>query len=137
MQTPHIDRIAQDGARFLNAFAVTLLCAPSRASLLTGLYLHAHGITDIERAPEGPEHFEPHPRSTITRCSPHPSARARSHPAPGCGSSRPVRGTAFLLAAVTAFVGTAVFGAARGGEAASDALSGPPAATSIAVSPAA
>lgn len=45
-KTPHMDRIAQEGARFLNAFAVTPLCSPSRASLLTGQYTHAHGITD-------------------------------------------------------------------------------------------
>ncbi|MGE0757625.1 MAG: sulfatase [Pirellulaceae bacterium] len=45
-RTPHMDRIAAEGARFLNAFAVTPLCSPSRATLLTGLYPHAHGITD-------------------------------------------------------------------------------------------
>src|SRR5438067_5014519 len=45
-KTPHMDRIALEGARFLNAFAVTPLCSPSRASLLTGLYPHTHGITD-------------------------------------------------------------------------------------------
>ncbi len=45
-KTPHMDRIASEGARFLNAFAVTPLCSPSRATLLTGLYPHTHGITD-------------------------------------------------------------------------------------------
>ncbi len=45
-KTPHMDRIATEGARFLNAFATTPLCSPSRACLLTGLYAHAHGITD-------------------------------------------------------------------------------------------
>jgi arylsulfatase A-like enzyme len=46
VKTPHMDRVAREGARFLNAFAVTPLCSPSRASLLTGLYPHAHGIND-------------------------------------------------------------------------------------------
>lgn len=45
-KTPHADRVAREGARFLNAFATTPLCSPSRASILTGLHPHAHGITD-------------------------------------------------------------------------------------------
>ena len=46
VKTPHIDRIAKEGALFRNAFATAPLCSPSRACFLTGLYGHAHGITD-------------------------------------------------------------------------------------------
>ena len=46
VRTPHIDRVAQEGARFRNAFATTPLCSPSRASFLTGQYPHRNGITD-------------------------------------------------------------------------------------------
>ena len=45
-ETPNIDRLAREGARFLNAFATTPLCSPSRAAILTGLYAHANGIID-------------------------------------------------------------------------------------------
>ena len=46
VDTPNIDRIANEGARFLNEFASTPLCSPSRAAFLTGLYAHANGIED-------------------------------------------------------------------------------------------
>lgn len=45
-RTPQLDRIAREGVKFRNAFATTPLCSPSRASFLTGLYPHTHGITD-------------------------------------------------------------------------------------------
>ncbi len=44
--TPNIDRLAREGSRFLNAFAATPLCSPSRATILTGQYTHNHGIID-------------------------------------------------------------------------------------------
>lgn len=46
VRTPHIDRIANEGARFRNAFCSTPLCSPVRACLLTGQYTHNHGILD-------------------------------------------------------------------------------------------
>lgn len=42
-QTPHIDRIAGEGAIFLNSFCTNSICAPSRASILTGMHSHANG----------------------------------------------------------------------------------------------
>ena len=45
-QSPNADRLAREGANFRNAFAVTPLCSPSRASFLTGQYPHRHGIID-------------------------------------------------------------------------------------------
>lgn len=52
VETPNIDRVAREGTRFLNAFVALPLCSPSRASFLTGLYPHNHGIIDnTERSP--------------------------------------------------------------------------------------
>lgn len=44
LRTPNIDRIASEGVRFADAFVTNALCAPSRASILTGQYSHAHGV---------------------------------------------------------------------------------------------
>lgn len=43
VQTPNIDRIANEGANFKNFFVTYSLCTPSRASILTGLYANHHG----------------------------------------------------------------------------------------------
>jgi arylsulfatase A-like enzyme len=46
LKTPHIDRLAAEGLYFRNAFCTTSLCSPSRASILSGLYAHSHGVSD-------------------------------------------------------------------------------------------
>jgi len=46
LKTPHIDSLAQQGVLFENSFCTTSLCSPSRASILSGLYAHSHGVTD-------------------------------------------------------------------------------------------
>jgi arylsulfatase A-like enzyme len=44
IQTPNIDRIAKEGMLFQNSFCTNGLCAPSRATLLTGKYSHLNGM---------------------------------------------------------------------------------------------
>ena len=46
VRTPNIDALAAQGVRFQNSFCTTSLCSPSRASILTGLYAHRHGVRD-------------------------------------------------------------------------------------------
>jgi arylsulfatase A-like enzyme len=46
MRTPHIDRLAHEGALFERAFHTTPICSPNRASIVTGQYASRHGIID-------------------------------------------------------------------------------------------
>ena len=45
-RTPNIDRLAREGMLFENAFCTNSLCAPSRATILTGKYSHVNGVRD-------------------------------------------------------------------------------------------
>ena len=46
MKTPHIDRLAREGALFERAFHTTPICSPNRASIVTGQFASRHGIID-------------------------------------------------------------------------------------------
>ncbi len=43
IKTPYLDRLAQQGVRFVNAYCTSASCAASRSVILTGLYGHATG----------------------------------------------------------------------------------------------
>ena len=62
MKTPNLDMLRNRGALFRNAFVTTSLCAPSRASFLTGTYAHTHKVVgnwgcefDHNRTPSFPK----------------------------------------------------------------------------------
>ncbi|MEM8907915.1 MAG: sulfatase, partial [Bacteroidota bacterium] len=46
IQTPHIDRLAKEGMLFTNACVSNSICAPSRATILTGKHTHLNGKID-------------------------------------------------------------------------------------------
>jgi N-acetylglucosamine-6-sulfatase len=46
LETPNIDRLAAEGVLFTSSYAVSPLCSPNRASILTGQYISRHGIVD-------------------------------------------------------------------------------------------
>ncbi|MDG2222261.1 MAG: sulfatase-like hydrolase/transferase [Rubripirellula sp.] len=43
-KTPNLDRIAKDGAVFVNSFCANSICGPSRACILTGKHSHKNGF---------------------------------------------------------------------------------------------
>src|SRR5262245_63098543 len=43
VRTPHLDKLAADGTRFLNAFCTTASCSASRSVILSGLHNHLNG----------------------------------------------------------------------------------------------
>ncbi len=45
-QTPNLDRLADEGMLFRNAFVTNSICAPSRAVILTGKHSHMNGVID-------------------------------------------------------------------------------------------
>jgi arylsulfatase A-like enzyme len=46
LKTPNMDKMAKEGAYIQNAFVTTALCSPSRASVLTGMFSHKHGVVN-------------------------------------------------------------------------------------------
>ncbi len=48
-QTPHLDRLAREGALLTSVFATNSICTPSRAAILTGQYSHLNGVTMFNR----------------------------------------------------------------------------------------
>ena len=48
-QTPHLDRLAREGALLGRVFATNAICTPSRAAILTGQYSHRNGVTVFNR----------------------------------------------------------------------------------------
>jgi arylsulfatase A-like enzyme len=63
IKTPNIDRLAAEGMRFLNSFAINPVCSPNRATLMTGLMPSQHGVASYLRG--GPPEMGPGSYCTI------------------------------------------------------------------------
>ncbi len=51
-QMPHLSQLAAAGTRFTRCYAPNPICSPTRASLMTGLLPHSHGMVDCTHAVE-------------------------------------------------------------------------------------
>ncbi len=49
MITPHLDRLAARGAAFSHAFVQGAVCGPSRNSIVSARYVHAHGVEQNQK----------------------------------------------------------------------------------------
>lgn len=80
-RTPHIDQLANEGMRFLNGYAASAVCSPTRAAIQTGRYPHRVGVTDWIRSrfqrPNGemaitnPTEYTTDPKQPLS-CPPNP-----------------------------------------------------------------
>ncbi|MDY3070239.1 MAG: sulfatase [Parabacteroides sp.] len=59
INTPNIDRIANEGVRFTNSFVANSISGPSRACMLTGKHSHANGFTDNSAVFDGSQQTFP------------------------------------------------------------------------------
>lgn len=52
-ETPHIDKLAEEGIIFTNAYSSSANCAPARACLLSGQYTPRHEVYNVGTEPRG------------------------------------------------------------------------------------
>ena len=51
VNTPHVDRLAREGVRFVNNFSACAICSPSRAAIATGKYCQNNGVMTLTNSP--------------------------------------------------------------------------------------
>ena len=59
IQTPGLDRLANEGMRFEHALTPNSFCTPARAAVLTGKYSHKNGLTHLNRPFDGSQQTFP------------------------------------------------------------------------------
>jgi arylsulfatase A-like enzyme len=53
--TPHVDKLASEGMRFLNAYSAAPVCTPSRGAIYSGKYPARTQLTTVFNGPAGPD----------------------------------------------------------------------------------
>lgn len=61
-QTPHLDRLAQQGIRYTQAYANAPVCAVARSALLTGMHSPALGTHQMRSRPQLPDQIPAYPK---------------------------------------------------------------------------
>ncbi|HUX88765.1 MAG TPA: sulfatase-like hydrolase/transferase [Chloroflexota bacterium] len=79
VKTPNLDALAARGVFFRNAYTVSPLCQPSRASLISGLYPHQHGISSNRCDPITPDLRQRSFSSELQRVGYHTAFIGRHH----------------------------------------------------------
>ena len=52
LQMPNLERLAQSSAHFRHAYCAQPVCSPARATVMTGVYPHTHGVVDNNIVPD-------------------------------------------------------------------------------------
>ena len=72
-ETPHLDKLAQEGMRFTDAYAACPVCSPTRASILTGKYPATVNLTDFIAG-----HWRPYAKLVVPKFNLHLPNRLRA-----------------------------------------------------------
>lgn len=59
--TPHLDKLATEGARYTHAYTTAGVCAPCRSAIITGLYQTTLGTHHMRCTAKLPKHIRPFP----------------------------------------------------------------------------
>ena len=66
VRTPNIDRLAENGTVFENAYCSNPVCVPARASIMTGVNSYDHGVYYNDQ--NWPDHMETFPAKLAANC---------------------------------------------------------------------
>lgn len=63
VKTPNLDKLARQGAYFINAYTPVAVCGPARSSILTGTTINTHGVNTNDKT----YYYDDSPRQGLWR----------------------------------------------------------------------